>query len=614
MTKLKENPLKTRQDIVSALEQLLYPLKDKYTESGIDLIGTGVGYGQKIASIETMLRLLWGLVPLEASGTKHEQSQKVLNGIINGTNPKHPDYWGEIQDYDQLIVEMAAIGYMLLLAPETFWNPLNNQQKYNLVHYINQVNKVEAHDCNWLFFAVLVNLGLRNVGEDYNQEVIERNLTRIDDYYIGDGWYKDGVDAHIDYYVAFGIHFYSLIYAVAMEKEDPDRCKQYKERARIFSKKFVYWFSEDGQAVPYGRSMTYRFSQVAFFTAYIFADVESKDLGWMKGVILRHLRYWMKQPIFYGDGTLSVGYTYPNLHMSENYNSSGSPYWALKSFLILTFPEDHPFWQVEEQELPTLDSLKTDKKTEQTIIRDGKHVLLFPNGYKHFDYHNHTHSKYEKFVYSSHFGFSVPRSNLSLSEGAFDSMLALSEEGEYFRVKRQVTEKKYMKDYLYMKWTPWKDVTVETWIIPGTPWHTRVHCIQSERKLYIADGGFALGNEPQESTQVIADEQRYLIQNKRGTVAAVDLLKEGKTGNIHPNSNTNLLYPNTVIPMINRTLKSGKNLLIHGFYGSLKTDGELTELFDEISLENNVLKVNGNDLSLDFLNEVNQKNTQGENK
>lgn len=609
MTKLKENPLKTRQDIVSALDQLLYPLKDKYTESGIDLISTGVGYGQKIASIETMLRLLWGLVPLEASGTKHEQSQKVLNGIINGTNPKHPDYWGEIQDYDQLIVEMAAIGYMLLLAPETFWNPLNDQQKYNLVHYINQVNKVEAHDCNWLFFAVLVNLGLRNVEEDYNQEVIERNLIRIDDYYIGDGWYKDGVDAHIDYYVAFGIHFYSLIYAVAMEKEDPDRCKQYKERARIFSKKFVYWFSEDGQAVPYGRSMTYRFSQVAFFTAYIFADVESEDLGWMKGLILRHLRYWMKQPIFYGDDTLSVGYTYPNLHMSENYNSPGSPYWALKSFLILIFPENHPFWQVEEQELPTLDSLKTDKKAEQTIIRDGKHVLLFPNGYKHFDYHNHTHSKYEKFGYSSHFGFSVPRSNLSLSEGAFDSMLALSEEGEYFRVKRQVTEKEYKKDYLYMKWNPWKDITVETWIIPGAPWHARVHCIESERKLYIADGGFALGNEPQESMQVIADEQRYLIQNERGTVAAVDLLNEGKAGNIHPNSNTNLLYPNTVIPMINRTLKPGKNLIIHGFYGSLQTDGELTELFEEISLKNNVLEVNGKELALDFLNEVNQKNT-----
>lgn len=603
MNKLKQNPLKNRKDIVSALEELLYPLKGRYTESGIDLIATGVGYGEKTAKVETMLRLLWGLVPLEASGEHHEQSQKVLNGIINGTNPKHSDYWGEIQDYDQLIVEMAAIGYMLLLAPKTFWSPLNDQQKQNLANYINQVNTVEAHDCNWLFFAVLVNLGLKNVGEEYNQEVIEHNLSRIDDYYIGEGWYKDGIDAHIDYYVPFAIHFYSLVYAVAMEEEDPERCKRYKERAKIFSKKFVYWFSKEGQGVPYGRSMTYRFSQVAFFSAYIFADVDSNDTGWMKGIILRHLRYWLKQPILYGDGTLSVGYTYPNLHMSENYNAPGSPYWSLKSFLILLFPEDHPFWKIEEQALPNLDIFKTDTKAEQTIVRDGKHVLLFPNGYKHFDYHNHTHAKYEKFVYSSHFGFSVPRSSLSLSEGAFDSMLALSEEGEYFRVKRQVTEKEYKENNMYMKWNPWKDVTVETWIIPGAPWHVRIHRIQSERTLYVADNGFALGKEPKEFAEVIAEEQYYAIQNEKGTVATVDLLKTGKTASIHPNSNTNLLYPNTIIPMVNRTLKPGENLLIHGFYGSVQPKEKLTELINGISYEDKILKVNGKEVTLDFLTE-----------
>ena len=42
----------------------------------------------------------------------------------------------------------------------------------------------------------------------------------------------------------------------------------------------------------------------------------------------------------------------------------------------------------------------------------------------------HTSAKYEKFVYSTAFGFSVPRGEWGLSQGAFDGMLALSEQGE----------------------------------------------------------------------------------------------------------------------------------------------------------------------------------------
>ncbi|SQB37568.1 Uncharacterized protein conserved in bacteria [Citrobacter koseri] len=38
--------------------------------------------------------------------------------------------------------------------------------------------------------------------------------------------------------------------------------------------------------------------------------------------------------------------------MCEDYNSPGSPYWALKVFLILALPDDHAFWQAEELPLP----------------------------------------------------------------------------------------------------------------------------------------------------------------------------------------------------------------------------------------------------------------------
>ncbi|GAA0356624.1 DUF2264 domain-containing protein [Alkalibacterium iburiense] len=509
---------------------------------------------------------------------------------------------GDLRNYDQKIVELSAIGYSLLLAPDTFWNSYTNKEKEQIGVYLRQINKVEAFDCNWLFFAVIVNIGLKNVGEEFSQEVIDRNLNRIDSFYIGEGWYKDGDVAHIDYYVSFAIHFYSLVYAWAMEKEDPKRSRIYKERAQLFMEDFIYWFSEDGQGLPYGRSMTYRFSQIAFFTAYILADVDREATGWIKGIIMRHFRYWFKQPLLNGDGTLSVGYTYPNLNMSENYNSPGSPYWGLKSFLPLAFPADHLFWKVEEEAIPTLESNKTDSTTEQTICRKDGQVVLFPSGYFHTNDHNHVEAKYEKFAYSTHFGFSVPRSLYSLSQGAFDSMLALSFDGEQFMVKRKVLEKEYTDDYIYMKWQPNVDVTVETWIIPGLPWHARIHKIHTEKELLYADHGFSLNNEGNQERLVSKDQSGLLIKDPTTeyVTGAKNLGDSGTTDVLYPNSNTNLLYPNTSLAYVKGNMSPGTHTLIHAFFGDVNNELNASE-FDQVSLSKDSFTIHSKEINLSLL-------------
>lgn len=572
MIPIQKNPLITRQDLIDATNQLIEPLKKHYSKSNtqIQLLATGAAYSRKTIGIEGFSRVLWGLAPLFAGGGSSQLLEKHREGLINGTNPKHPDYWGDVGDFDQIIVEMAAIGYSLALAPEYFWDPLNADQKHQLATWLKQINHVKAHDCNWLFFAVIVNLGLKQVGEAFDQQLVERHLNRIEDFYLGEGWYKDGEVAHVDYYGPFAIHFYSLIYAKFMETEDPKRAKVYKERAKLFAKDFVYWFSENGQALPYGRSLTYRFSQVAFFAAYVFAEVEPEANGWIKGIILRHFRYWFKQPIFNGDQTLTVGYLYPNLFMSENYNSPCSPYWALKSMLILALPDQHSFWQVEEQMLPTLELSHVNQTIEKTIIRDSEsqHVVLFPSGYKHTNAHTHTAAKYEKFAYSSHFGFSVPRSEWSLEQGAYDSMLAVSEKDDYYRVKRTVIEKSYQADYLYMKWSPWNDVEIESWVIPGLPWHVRVHRIRTARGLNFADGGYALSTtHSQVDRKIIREDDNICAYFNSGVVGALRLLGDAKPIELYPNSNTNMMATNTIIPTLKGKLEPGIHLVGHAFYG-----------------------------------------------
>ncbi len=42
-------------------------------------------------------------------------------------------------------------------------------------------------------------------------------------------------------------------------------------------------------------------------------------VGIVKGLLCRHLRYWAgKADIFCPDGTLNIGFHYPNMYMSED--------------------------------------------------------------------------------------------------------------------------------------------------------------------------------------------------------------------------------------------------------------------------------------------------------
>ena len=115
-----------------------------------------------------------------------------------------------------------------------------------------------------------------------------------------------------------------------------------------FAKQFIYWFDEEGEAIPFGRSLTYRFSQVSFFSVCLLAGLEPFPVPVMKGLIARHLRTWLKRPIFDRDHVLTIGYGYPNLTMAERYNAPGSPYWGMKVFAFLLLPDDHPFWSAEK--------------------------------------------------------------------------------------------------------------------------------------------------------------------------------------------------------------------------------------------------------------------------
>ena len=576
-----DRALNTRAQLQQVVRDLFQPLRSHFSIGGarVKLGETGAIFPLAGAELEGFSRPLWGLVSLVAGGGSFDDWELYRKGLTNGADPNHPEFWGRDHGYAmQFHVEMAAIGFALAVIPEHVWTPLSAEAKQNLASWLGQIYQANLGLNNWQFFRVLVHLGLTRVGAQQDSAPVEASLKELDSYYLGDGWYSDGKNRACDYYIPFAMHFYGLMYARLAGDIDPERATRFRERATLFARDFMHWFAADGAAIPFGRSMTYRFAQGCFWGALAYADVEALPWGMIKGLALRHLRWWFRPPIFNDDGILTIGYAYPNLNMAEPYNSPGSPYWAMKFFLPLALPESHPFWTAEEEPLPKLDRVTVQKPPGLIICRDdsAKHVYALagaqPTAWLHGqNWMRHAPAKYSKFAYSTLFGFSVPVGDIGLAFGAQDSMLALSEEGDYWRARTENIEQEIIGAILHMRWAPWPDVEVETWLIPSPPWHIRVHKLKTNRKLFAAENGFAASC----MDDVLQVDGR--LDTGVGFARSVapphasgirDLMQKraGEINYVLPN--TNLLYPKSLIPMLKSEHVPGEDWLICAVLGT----------------------------------------------
>lgn len=572
---LSDNPLRTREDLQKLVCDLTAPVVPHFSpgRAQILLAENRALYGDPAGLLEAYSRILWGIAPLAAGGGKFEHWDLWVQGLISGADPQHPEYWGKPGDYDQRSVEQAAFGLALALCPEKLWTPLNPQQHERLAAWLGNINAVKLVGNNWLFFRVLVNLALRRLGLAWSPEAVENDLRVLDTFYLGNGWYQDGPSGAPfrdgrtgDYYVPMAFHYYSLIYSRLESDRDPTRSARYAERARLFAQDFIHWFAADGSALPFGRSLCYRFAQGAFWGALAYAGIEAQPWPVIKGIYLRHLRWWMRQPIFSETGLLTIGYGYPSLYMQESYNSPGSPYWSFKTFLPLALPENHPFWRAEEAPLPTRKRVHVSpgaklilqssaKAAEVRAINPGQPVLDWPRSAAH---------KYSKCAYSTRFAFCVPAGTPTLGEGGLDSSLALSEDRRLFRVRDHCSDPEVTREAVaFSRWTPWPDVKVESWLLACERGHVRLHHLTTGRELHAADAGFAgTYKRRHELSRQKAPANTYVLQTASGWTALTDLSGNRKAEGIELGTNTHLLASLSSMPALVSKLSPGSHWLV----------------------------------------------------
>lgn len=579
----------TREEMAISLLSLIRPLK-KHLSSGkgfLNLSQTGVHYGSRAARMEGFARILWGLGPLFSQSSSYESEEVrnesaewkaiVLEGIVTGTDPQNEEYWGDMADFDQRIVEATALVVMFCLNKE-MWKELPEAVRSHVYQWLNQMNRCEMPRNNWRFFRILTNMTFRLLNLPYSEERVKEDKELIERSYVGGGWYVDGGSDKMDYYIAFAFHFYGQIYASFMKDLDPVWSAILMERREVFSRDFLYFFANDGSSIPFGRSLTYRFAHVSFFSAYAFLGGGSLDYGVMKNLVSNHLKNWFESPMTDFGGILTVGYQYPNIIMSEHYNGGGSPYWALKAFLLLALPNDHEFWKAKPASYP----YETQKKLaapHMIVTHDTDDtVMAYVAGQHCPGNHGHVSEKYEKFVYSNRFGFSISRGH-ELNDGAFDNTIAFSHGGENrYTMMNGCTSYEIGEAFLRMKYKPINGVSVESIVVPCSPWHVRIHRITSEQEIDVSEGGFCLPAEDETGRRY---EKSQLRQGEGSAsavlpwgISGVVSFTGGEAEVLQCFPNTNILYPLTVMPLVKHHLVKGSHLLVSCVFGDLSKDRE----------------------------------------
>lgn len=485
---------------------------------------------------ELLTRPLWGLQSLHDT--------PIPETIGKAVDPEHEWYVGPPGDRNQRLVEAAAVGFAL----PKLWPLLGDRQRDHLGTWLDQAARAEPHPNNWHFFPVFAGRGLDAVGFPRSTNRDEEHLERLDGFYIADGWYQDGETERYDYYNPFGFHFYNLILG------------RRRDIAAEFAQGFQYWFADDGSALPVGRSLGYRMAQGAFWGALAYAGLEALPWGRIRGLADRHLRWWWGKPVLDGAGLLTVGYAYPNSGVAEQYLGAGSPFWGTKFFLPLALPPGHPMWTAAPEPAPDGDARFPGGLVHK---HNGRVTLFSAQGWA--DWARGGEAKYAKFAYSTEAGFSIATGDRALFQGAWDSMLALSDDGgNRWRAREEVTSTTVRHDRVTTVWHPWPDVRVETTLIPHGDWHLRVHRLRTGRFLHSAEGAFSVpwtapGPELAEGN---ASTGRASFAN----CAIIDITDDREGELVRPVAGTNLLHTRTVLPTLRGAHGPGEHVLTCAVY------------------------------------------------
>jgi len=276
------------------------------------------------------------------------------DALLCGTNPDSEEFWGWSSNFHQHSVEMGLLVIALEISRDWLWDSYGEIDRSQILAWLESDVGNGHHWNNHMFFGIFVLEFLlkENRGFPSYRSVIDRWFGELEDMYLGDGWFMDGMNQSVDFYNAYAWHYYSLWWIKLYGTADPERCERWKKLTRLFMENYPLFFSASGEQPAFGRSITYRFNATAPFAMAHLMDASPVDPGLAREICERNMDFFFNKPIFQEQGCLSLGWHDEFPEMVEVYSCAGSPYWAAKAFGPLLLPLNDTFWSESAERFP----------------------------------------------------------------------------------------------------------------------------------------------------------------------------------------------------------------------------------------------------------------------
>lgn len=274
----------------------------------------------------------------------------------------------------QQTVETCALVICLWISKEQIWDTYTKAEKDVIAAFLDNYAKRPTVPQNWRLFNMLDMAFLNMEGYPIDRDIMREHAQAILNYYVGDGWYRDGHS--FDYYSCWAFNVYAPIWNKWYGYEnEPYIAAQFEKNSNALMKTYADFFDRDGFTNMWGRSNIYRNAATSAFDGNMFLENYSADPGLARRIASGSLMQFFGRDDFLYKGVPTLGFYGQFSPLVQGYSCAESPLWLGKAFLCLELPKDHPFWTAVENN-GTWDELK-DKEVKCTCL-DGP-ALCFSN-------------------------------------------------------------------------------------------------------------------------------------------------------------------------------------------------------------------------------------------
>ncbi len=328
----------------------------------LELSPTWDGRNKNVAYMEIFGRLMAGIAPWLSlpddntpEGIQRKQLREwALKGYAQAVDSTSSDYFLWRKE-GQTLVDAAYVAESFLRGYNALWLPLDSVTKQRYIKEFTQLRRVDPPYTNWLLFSATIECFLRKAGAPSDTYRISSALRKMEEWYVGDGWYSDGPNFAFDYYNSFVIHpmYVECLDVITnggkvkvynMPDCNYDRAVKRMQKFGIILERFI---SPEGTFPVFGRSITYRTAVLQPLALLAWREALPAELsnGQVRSAMTAVIsRMFNDDRNFNKSGFLTLGFNGSQPNISNIYTNNGSLYMASLAFLPLGLSADHPFW------------------------------------------------------------------------------------------------------------------------------------------------------------------------------------------------------------------------------------------------------------------------------